>query len=99
MTLNDVATVLAWLNDEALELCNALECMGAMELLLSVALCSFKGRLTLPFKLPTVLWAFKLITRVMGHREYTSSIIQGVERVRDVRFVDQVMDRLSRVSY
>ncbi|MFP3484922.1 MAG: nucleotidyltransferase family protein [Vulcanisaeta sp.] len=99
VTLNDVATVIKWLSDEAVKLCLRLRCTQALEFVLTVALLSMMGSATLPYKLPIGYWSSKLISRVLGNAAYVPSILQGIRRLGDVRLLSQLASRIARVSY
>jgi len=99
VTLNDVATVIKWLSDETVKLCLRLRCMQALEFVLTVALLSIMGSATLPYKLPIGYWSSKLISRVLSNIAYTPSILQGIKRIGDVRFLGQLALKITRVSY
>jgi hypothetical protein len=62
-------------------------------------LLSIEGQLRLPYKLPMGYWAVKLLGRVIGNTQYTPSILQGIRRINDPRFMIQLVDRITRISY
>ena len=99
LTLNDAMTIITWLDDDAVRLCRQLRCGRALELALSIILSSISGSLTLPYKLSMGLWAVNLLARVLGHREYAPSLMQGVRRIWDGRSIAQFINRIARVSY
>ncbi|BDR92960.1 hypothetical protein [Vulcanisaeta souniana] len=99
ITLNDALTVMFWLNNDAVNLCARLGCMNAMELALSVTYLAIRKSLILPYKLPISVWFTYLLTRTLGNRRYTSSILQGIKRVGDGKFIPQLINRIMRTSY
>lgn len=100
VTLNDALTIITWLNDDAVRLCERLKCRRAMELALSIVLSSIAGSLVLPYKLSMGLWAVNLLMRVLGHGEYAPSVFMGgIRRIGDSRSMTQLINRIIRVSY
>ena len=99
VTLNDSAMVFKWLNDDSLKLCARLKCIHALGLTLTTMLLSIEGQLRLPYKLPIGYWAVKLLSRVIGNTQYTPSILQGIRRINDPRFMIQLVNRITRISY
>ncbi len=78
ITLNDALTIINWLSDDAVNLCERLRCGRAMELALSIVLSSIAGSLVLPYKLSMGLWSMNLLMRVLGHGEYAPpSVFMG----------------------
>lgn len=99
MTLNDVATVIRWLSNEAIGLCLRLRCVQALELVLTTALLSIRGMINLPYKLPMGYWSSKLLSKVLSNGAYVPSILQGLKRVGDARSLGQLAIRITRISY
>jgi hypothetical protein len=99
VTLNDVATVIRWLSNEAVGLCLRLRCVQVLELVLTTALLSIRGMINLPYKLPMGYWSSKLLSRVLSNGAYVPSILQGLKRVGDARSLGQLAIRITRISY
>ncbi|ADY01238.1 hypothetical protein VMUT_1031 [Vulcanisaeta moutnovskia 768-28] len=99
LTLNDAVTIMTWLSNDSVKLCEQLRCRNAMELALSIILSSITGSLVLPYKLSLGFWAMNLLTRVLGHREYAPSLMQGIRRIWDARSITQFTNRVMRISY
>ncbi|WP_054857859.1 hypothetical protein [Vulcanisaeta sp. JCM 16159] len=99
LTLNDAMTIMTWLSNDAVKLCEQLRCRNAMELALSVILSSITGSLVLPYKLSLGIWAVNLLARVLGRREYVPSLMQGIRRIWDSRSITQFTNRVMRISY
>ncbi|WP_243675881.1 hypothetical protein [Vulcanisaeta distributa] len=99
LTLNDAVTIITWLSNDAVKLCEQLRCRNAMELALSVILSSITGSLVLPYKLSLGFWAMNLLARVLGRREYVPSLMQGIRRIWDARSITQFTNRVMRISY
>jgi hypothetical protein len=99
VTLNDVATVIRWLSNEAIGLCLRLRCAQALELVLTTALLSIRGVLSLPYKLPMGYWSSKLLGRVLSNSAYVPSILQGLKRIGNAKSLGQLAIRVTRISY
>ncbi|ADN49957.1 hypothetical protein [Vulcanisaeta distributa] len=99
ITLNDALTIINWLSDDAVNLCEQLRCGRAMELALSIVLSSIAGSLVLPYKLSMGLWFMNLLMRVLGHGEYAPSVFMGIRRIGDSRSMTQLINRIIRISY
>lgn len=100
ITLNDALTIINWLSDDAVNLCEQLRCGRAMELALSIVLSSIAGSLVLPYKLSMGLWSMNLLMRVLGYGEYAPpSVFMGIRRIGDSRSMTQLINRIIRISY
>lgn len=98
-TLNDYATVRAWLSRETLRLAEELKCLDAVREALTIHRLVEERRLTLPYRIPLARWLRLLGSKARNDRLARSTLHNPPRTLRDRRFGRLALSKLARKTY
>ncbi len=99
ITLNDYATVKAWLSRGAVELCLRMRCVEALGLVLSIGESACSGLVEVPYRIKTPLALTLLTGRALKFKPTAATVPMAIKRLNDARIFDMIISKLSRSTY
>lgn len=99
VTLNDVVTIVKWINDDTLKLAHELHCLDAVKYVLDIARRVEHGLEELPHKIPTPTHARIIFRKVLRDPTFRETLLYFIEKLRDRRLGQSILSHITRITY